>query len=288
MIGIQASVIPDMPAAEYHADPCPTPSLSSGLAKVILAKSARAAMLAHPKLSPKAARKDESKFDIGTSAHAMLLEGDASRIVVVEADDWKTKAAREARDEAHASGKTALLAHTFAGVAAMVEAAKVFVAQSEIAADWKAAKSEQTILWCEDGTWLRARADRLSNDRKVIIDYKTTGDASPPVFTRQMATLGYHVQDAFYRRAVRALGLPDPKFIFFAQETEAPYECALYGCDPLLREIGEAQVEAAIGRWSAALRTNKWEGYGSRVHWANAPGWLQQEHQEILASGEVG
>lgn len=275
-----ATLYANMPAAEYHADPAPEPSLSSGLAKVILAKSERAAFLSHPRLNPRA-RVGQSRFDIGTSAHAMLLEDDASNIVLVEADDWRTKEAKAARDEAHAAGKTALLASDFADVSEMVGVARAFVAQSEIADAWRDGASEQTVVWEEDGVWLRSRNDRLANAFDVITDYKTTESAAPEDFTRTIANLGYHISDAFYRRGIRALGHPDPKFIFLAQETTAPYDCALYGCDPLMREIGEAQVEAAINKWRACMKAGKWEGYGSRVMWASAPGWLQQQAAEL-------
>lgn len=279
---LSARLIENMPAAEYHADPCETPSLSSGIAKILLAKSPRAAFMAHPRLNPNAKDRNPNKFDLGTSAHALLLDETAAGIVVVDADDWRTKAAREARDEAHANGKTALLATDFAAAQEMVEAARKFIAGSEIASDWAAAKSEQTVLWREDGVWLRARPDRLSNDRAIIMDYKTTGDASPETFIRQMVSLGYHIQAEFYRRGVRALGAEPKAFVFIAQETEPPYECALYACDPLLQEIGQFAVDRAIDEWRKALQTNEWRGYGSRVHWATAPAWLRTQHEEIV------
>ncbi len=280
-----ARLIPTMPAREYHADPCPAPSLSSGIAKILLAKSPRAAWFAHSKLNPNAVREDESKFDIGTSAHAMLLEGDSSGIVVVEADDWRTKAAREARDAAHAAGKTALLARHADDVRAMVDVAKTFIANSEIAGLWDDAKSEQTIIWQEQETWLRTRLDRLTTDRRIAFDYKTTGDASPDVFLRQIPRMGYHIQESFYRRSVRALGHDDPRFVFLAQEVEAPYDCALYGCEPGMQAIADAKVDAAISKWRTCLATGNWHGYSGRVHWCSAPAWLQAEAEGMLTHG---
>src|SRR5215831_5713580 len=40
-----------MPAAQYHADPCPTPSLSASIIKLICLDSPAHAWTAHPKLN---------------------------------------------------------------------------------------------------------------------------------------------------------------------------------------------------------------------------------------------
>lgn len=269
-----ATLYPTMPAAEYHADPAPAPSLSNSLTKILLSRSAKAAWLAHPRLNPHYVESTEDKFDLGTTAHAALLEGDLSSIAVVRADDWRKKEAKEARDAARAAGKIPLLERQYDDVCGMANAALDFIKTSEIAQYWEDAESEQTIVWQEGTTWLRCRTDKLSSDRKIVFDYKTTGCVAPAVFSRQMVSLDYHIQDAFYRRGVRALGGDDPKFVFLAQETEAPYECALFACDPMLQSIADSLVQKAIDTWTNCLATNEWPGYGGRVHWASAPAWL--------------
>jgi hypothetical protein len=273
-----------IPMAAYLADPAPQPSLSSGLAQTLLDRSPLDAWNDHPRLNPARVERD-SGFDIGTTAHALLLEGDETGLVVVDADDWRTNAAKAKRAEAHAAGKTALLAKHADAVRAMVETARDFIADSEFADDWREAESERTIVWEEDGVWMRARPDRRTNDRRIVFDYKTTGDASPRVFSKQLVMMGYHFQDAFYRRGIRALGYSDPAFVFLAQETEAPYQCAFYRCDPMLREIAELKVENAIDRWRACITANNWPGFERRVHHVEAPYWLRMEHEEAIANG---
>src|SRR3990167_3196210 len=87
---------------EYIRDPAPEPSLSASVAHLLLTRSARHAWLAHPRLNPAWAPEATEQTDLGTLEHALLLEQDDSRLVVVEADDWRAKAARLARDEARA------------------------------------------------------------------------------------------------------------------------------------------------------------------------------------------
>jgi hypothetical protein len=274
-----------VPSEEYHADGvCASPSLSSSLAQILLRESPRKAWFSHPKLNPNYKPDTDSKFDLGTCAHAVLLEDDASRIAIVEADDWRTKAAKEQRDAARASGKTPLLAKHFDAVRRMTEAAKAFILDSEIAEFWHAddAKSEVTAVWKEGSVWLRARLDRFSGSMKFIGDYKSTVDASPDAFSRLLIRMGYHIQEAFYRRACRNLGIPEAKFIFLAQSVEPPHECSLHGCDPALQQIADAEVDRAVQLWRVCMQTNKWPSYGGRIHWAMPTNYMITEHEMRL------
>jgi hypothetical protein len=49
----------DVAANDYHADPCPAPSFTQSIAKVLLEKSPAHARLAHPRLCPPVAADDE-------------------------------------------------------------------------------------------------------------------------------------------------------------------------------------------------------------------------------------
>ena len=99
-----------MPLTDYIADPAPEPSLSSSLAHTLITQTPIHAFMRHPRLNPGAPREESNKMDIGTIAHGLLLEGDESRIVLIEAEDWRTKEAKEQRDQAYADGKVPLLA----------------------------------------------------------------------------------------------------------------------------------------------------------------------------------
>lgn len=268
-----------MTAEEYHADPCIVPSLSSSIAQVMLHESPRKAWHCHPKLNPDYREQHDGKFDIGTAAHAVLLENDESNIVIVDAEDWRTKAAKQARGDAYAAGKTPLLKRHHAAVTVMVEAARAFVAQSEIAEYWRVAESELTAIAEEKGVWLRCRFDRITATRRFIMDYKSTESAAPEVFSRQIPRMGYHIQEAFYRRIARMLGATGPRFAFIAQSVEPPHECTLHGCDPALQEIADTEVERAIGLWRQCVSTKSWPSYGGRVHWATPSTWMIQEHE---------
>lgn len=273
----------EIPAWQYHADPCVVPSLSASIAVKLLRGSPLKAWHSHPRLNPDYRETHDGKFDLGTSAHGVLLENDASNIVIVKADDWRTKAAKEQRAAAYAAGKTPLLERHHAAVTRMVDVARVFVAQSEIAEHWSSAQSEVTGIANEGKVWLRCRFDRITHNRRVIMDYKTTEDSSPDSFSRLLVRMGYHIQDAFYRRVARNLGVVGPRFVFLAQEVEPPHECALHACDPALEEIADAEVELAIRSWRECIERKQWPSYGGRIHYATPTAWQIAEHEMRLA-----
>src|SRR5260221_11592401 len=108
-----------MSAEKYHADCCIVPSLSSSIAQVLLRESPRKAWFSHPRLNPAYRSQEESKFDIGTASHAMLLEG-ANIIETCDFADWRTNDAKAKRDAARAAGKIPLLKRHRDDVVAMV------------------------------------------------------------------------------------------------------------------------------------------------------------------------
>ena len=75
-----------IPLVEYIADPCPEPSLSASIAHTIVMESPLHAFIQHPRLNIGAIEHGSNKMDIGTIVHGMVLEGDESRLVIVEPD----------------------------------------------------------------------------------------------------------------------------------------------------------------------------------------------------------
>src|SRR3979411_2799004 len=74
----------DVQAADYHADPCERPSLSSSIAKILIEKTPRHAWTAHPWLNPNFVPKQDSKFDLGSAVHELML-GKGVGYTVIEA-----------------------------------------------------------------------------------------------------------------------------------------------------------------------------------------------------------
>lgn len=270
-----------MPAEQYHADPCSMPSLSNSIAKALLEQSPMHAWLAHPRLNPKCISDESSRFDLGSAAHAILLEGDWNRVEEVVADDWKTKAAREARDQVRADGKLPVLSKHFAALQQMVPVAQMFLESNEDTHDIMTnGQSEATLVWIEDGVYCRCRPDRLSADRVVMLDYKTTSIAEPNAFCRQIERMAYDVQAAWYLRGARALGFQNTRFIFLAQEITRPYACCAIGIAPSYLALGDFKIDRALKTWRACMEADRWPAYPTQTIWAEVPDWAEKRWNE--------
>jgi hypothetical protein len=276
-----------MPAAEYHADPAPAPSLSNSLIRCLLDLTPRHAWLQHPRLNPHFVPfNGEGKFDAGTVAHAMLLEGE-DVCQVIDAGDWRTNAAKDARDAARKAGKVPLLSDQHAVVKAMVRAAREYVDSTPLRGVLERAKPEQTLVWREkSGVWCRARLDLLdlTGSDPLILDYKTTGvGGGPAEFARRnVLAHGYDTQSVFYPRGLGALGYGGARFMFLVQEDEPPFMCYLAEPSESLIELANSKVRRALGLWQRCLQSNQWPGYPDSVHQLEAPVWALKD-EEIAA-----
>lgn len=273
----------DIPGPVYHADPCETPSLSNSVASLLIEKSPLHAMLSHPRLNPAYVAEEKTTFDLGSAAHALFLEGE-DRMLVLDYDDFRKKEAQQERDEARANGLLPVLRKHYDDIAMMARHAGYAIMNcSDAKIDMADGDTERTIIWREpNGVLCRCRPDWLRRDNLLVFDYKTTTSAEPGQFSRQIARMAYHFQDAWYRRGVKLLKGQDldPDFIFMAQENTAPYQCSFHGIAPSLREIADQQVEQAIRIWGDCLKRNVWPGYSQRVHWAEAKSWQIDEELE--------
>jgi len=275
----------DIPLADYINDPVVEPSLNASIAHCLLTATPAHAFMAHPRLSPQQEREESSRLDLGTIAHGLLLEGDDTRVVVIEADDWRTKAAKDERDAARLEGKLPILVKDFDIVSNMVVAAKATIAESEIANDFAEAIPEQTLIWQEADIWLRCRPDKATPDWRVVFDYKTcAGTAHPAVWAKSsMVRYGYDLQAAINLRGVKALKLAKKTtFIFLVQEMEPPYALSIVSLAPSWLTLADDKLRVAMSLWKGCTRKNEWPGYPARVAYVDAPAYAQGEWDACL------
>lgn len=270
----------DIPASVYHADPCDTPSLSSGIAKILLERPPLWAWAAHPKLNPDhQPSAPKAAFDLGHAAHAALLE-ECKGITVCEFDNWLTKDAKAARDAARATGNTPVLAADFAEVREMARIATVALKAINVAVS--DTLNECTMIGEVDGVLCRTRPDIYQPG--LIIDYKTT---SRPLdgFPMQAAKYGYDLQAAMYMAVAKSIGKPC-EWMFLVQETTAPYPVQIFKPTREFLEVGKRKFQEALATWKNCMETNEWPGYDQEVQLLDAMPWdlndLATESEEKL------
>lgn len=266
----------DMPEPDYHADP----ALSASGAKLLVPPSVPAIYrwrMDHPVTS--------DAFDTGHAAH-MLILGTGDPIARIEADDWRTKAAREARDAARAEHQTPLLAAEHDRVLAMAEAVRTDPTAGRIF-DPERGQAERSLFWTDDETGVqrRARLDWLPNPstgRLIIADLKTCRSANPATFGKAAADFGYFMQHPWYCDAVEACGLTDPgdaAFVFVLVEKEPPHLVSVVELDPDAVRLGRNLNRRALATFADCARTDTWPGYGDDVHSVSLPAWFTRSHE---------
>jgi len=266
----------DISHDEYHSDPCCEPSLSRSTIKDLIYRSPAHAKWNHPRLNPNFKPEENGKFDIGLASHSILLEG-INNVAVIEADDWRTKAAREAREEARKEGKTPLLRNQFTDVLAMVTMVESQIMDCKelgirnLQAD---GDSEQSFFWKEDETWLRSRTDWISKDRKLILDCKFTDmSVNPSDISRYILNMGLDIQAALYCRGAEKVTGIKPKLVFVFVEISEPFICSFVSLPPEFMELGKSKVEYGIWQWRQCMKTGEWPGYPNQVVYPDLPGW---------------
>jgi hypothetical protein len=179
-LGIDVAGIYDMPALDYHQDPCVLPSLSSGVAKKIL-RSPRHAREDHPRLNPAFKVKHKKLFDHGRAAHSLLIGADGD-IVIVDAANYTTKAAQAAKALAYAESRTPLLPHELAALQTAVAAWRAQIPYTDCPDAFVPGRGrgEQTLIWQEGEVWCRCRLDWLPNAGFIFPDLKTTTASAEP------------------------------------------------------------------------------------------------------------
>jgi len=253
----------DIPAATYHADPCPEPSLSSGLARVILARSIEHAAMEHPRIGG-IKRESTPAMGLGSIVHGELA-GEQSDYVLGNWDNYRSKDAQAWRDGVVATGKTPVLERDVEAARPVVTAIRT-KAGAGISNDPFDARgnNEVTAIWKEGEVYCRARYDRLlvdPNGYADLWDWKTTQDISPRAIERTIVKFGYHIQAAFYLRGLVAC-LPAYRrrvsFNFVFVETEPPYAVRRVVLSPAFLAIGDKACRDAINQWQSAIKRNAW------------------------------
>ena len=99
----------EITATEYHADPCPEPSLSASVARTLIDRSPLHAWMQHPKLGNQQEEKPAARLSLGSAAHSVILQGDWESIGFIDKDSFRTNEAKDQRDYIVAAGGTPLL-----------------------------------------------------------------------------------------------------------------------------------------------------------------------------------
>jgi len=263
-----------MENADYHAHPAISKSHLDLIARSPLHYWAR---FIDPKriiLEPTPAMR------LGSALHTHVLEldkWDRDYAVAPDGIDRRTKAGKEtwAAFEADAVGKTMLSRDEADHVMHMGRAILSHPAAAMLLG--LPGKAETTHMWTDGATGLecKCRPDWLTSDGTIVIDLKTTEDASPAGFRKSIAQWRYHVQAAWYTHSLeQATGIRPMQFIFIAVEKKPPYAVAVYAADEQMIEHGMKTAMRDLQRIAECRAAERWPGYSDQIEMISLPAWM--------------
>lgn len=210
-------------------------------------------------------------FIEGSLVHSMVLEPEntVNEFVLTPDINKKTKAGKkefEAFEEEH-KGKQIVTSEMWMKALAMSQSVRVHSEAGRLLSDGVA---ESSHFWTDKKTGLecKARPDWLRNDG-VIVDLKTTLDASPAGFAKSVANFRYHVQDYWYKKGVDA-----DKFVFVCVEKNPPYAVAVYELDPEAVKVGGLLAERDFRQIAEGRENGIWCGFDG-IKSLSLPNWAK-------------
>jgi hypothetical protein len=270
-LSFEPGIYPGVTNADYHADE----ALGSTSLKTLATRTP--AHYQHDKAHPKFS----DAFTLGTAVHSVILEGDPSGIVVVDADNWLTRSAKEAKSAALGSGLQPLLTKEWAQVLAMNDAVMAHPLARAAFTDHRA---EESVFWEEDGLMLKCRPDAWKPG--VLVDLKTARDANPNEFGKTAHEFGYHQSAAHYIDGVKAATGEELPFHFVLVEKTAPYLVSVVELDIEAVNIGRQLNDRAKRIYRECVEMNTWPGYPS-ADLISLPMWAIYKSEELLGISEI-
>lgn len=267
-------VIPDMSNADYHAALGVNNSAISSMNK-----SPAHCYGLH--IAPDRPRRESTPaMRAGTLAHCAILEPDAmpGRYAVKPSGvDLRTTAGKEWA-ACHA-GLTVITEDQMDTAKAQRAAV---LAVPELASLLQLGAAERSAFWRDSSTGLicKCRPDwvhPLPDGRVILLDVKTTADASPDAFSRTVWTYGYHRQAAWYSQGwAAATGVEVAGFVFAVVCGEYPAIAAAYALDDESLAQGTEEANELLALYADCLHSGAWPGYGEGVQLISLPAWARR------------
>jgi hypothetical protein len=252
------------------------PAIAGSDAKKILPPLTPAHYAAH--MAGETKREPSKAMTLGVVSHVAVLQPQLLDTAFVEKPegkegDFRTKEGKEWKAK---MGNTPILD---ADEARAVRGIRDSIAAHSAAKELLAECDTEVALFGEhrSGLWIKGRVDALkveSDNEAVIVDVKTTSaGADYGTFSRQAASLNYHVSAAWYCHLAGLNGLPPCRFYWIAVEVAPPYAVAVYEIHPDALDLGVAAMNDALELIAQCEDEGVWPGYPTHVSALNLPVW---------------
>jgi hypothetical protein len=279
-------IVRDLPMETYHA----SKALSASGA-FTLASECPAMFWARSPFNPDALPPKNGKdLDVGSALHLAALEPDrlVDRTRIVDADDWRTKEARNERDDARGAGIVPLLRKDLDLVTRLRAA---LLANPYVVDLLDGADTEVSYFWTADGVPLKARADIIARDGQAIGDLKASANAAPLFFQRQAFNAGHFLRAVWYQAGWREVAGKRADYWFVIVAREPPHLVTIARLDERALAWGDMMAKRALLLFRECRERGIWPPYCTEPATLSLPAWsefrLADDEQEGRFSADA-
>lgn len=150
-------------------------------------------------------------------------------------------------------------------------------------------KAEHAVEWTFEPPplehferWSMACKGRLDfvADCGAIVDLKSTKDASPSGFGREVMRYEYHAQAAFYVDGYAAATGRELPFIFIAVEASAPHVVQTYRVTEEQLDLGRERYRDLLALLNVCRQSANWPGYAETEMELTLPAWALPDEDD--------
>lgn len=229
-------------------------------------------------------QEDTPALLFGRASHKYMLEKDDffTEFAISPNIDRRTKAGKEeyAKFLAKSKGKDIISADDFQKIQEMHKAlySTPFVAQL-------LGGEKELSFFLEDeetGLMMKCRPDALVQvgDAHVLVDYKSTNDASSEAFMRSAISLNYDLQMAYYKDIMDKVTGHEHSVIFIAQEKTPPYAVNILEANEYFIKSGRDMYRTYLDLYKECSDSGNWHGFvNGEINSLGLPNWLQKQYE---------
>ena len=142
-------------------------------------------------------------------------------------------------------------------------------------------QAELSYFWDDFGTIKgKCRPDWISEDGEIVVDIKSTTDASLRGFQKSITNWGYHLQLGWYLRGLRKLGVPAKQFIFIAIEKTAPFCVGVYRADQDMINFAMKELDQLMPEIQTAMVSKEFPDYTPEITSIGLPPWMTDKKEQ--------
>ena len=266
---MKQGIYKDISNADYHGGV----GVSSSYIKAVLKKSPAHAQVPF-KVTP--------ALEFGTCVHSYILE-DGQDFAVMPNVDKRTKVGKAKFEAFKAAnqGKILISANDFHTIKKMDDAVQAHPAASDLL---DIGIAEQSAYWIDVDTGLlcKVRPDWTTLDvdsgAPILVDLKSTLDASYNRFSRDSANYGYHISAAYYLDGMTAAtGVLHENFVLIAVEKTEPFGVACYLFDEEAIHEGRKQYRKALEIIADCKKHDSYPAYSQSIEVISLPQYMITE-----------